>query len=199
MAKKTKEEIIGKLPKSASPQKKKEYTPDMVQLRADFVRLYIEQDFKNATGAYQKVYGVSEKVAASGASRLLKDDNIQEALATELAAVLKEKRRPLEKQVLDVWMKRAFYDPTEIIDLDGKLVISTEELRAKGLQVCIDSINEKLNAQGMPYIEYKLADRDKALDMIQKYIQMVKPFDLKIDPTGENDRSFTITFAKPKE
>jgi len=158
----------------------KKTDPALTQQRADFVRFYIEQDFRDATAAYQRAFGCTSNSARAGAARILADASIQDALSTELAAVLKEKRRPLEKRILDTWMVRAFYDPTEIIDLDGQLVIDTKELRKRGLHVCIDSINKKLNSQGDEYMEYKLADRDKALDMIQKYIQMVKPLGIVI-------------------
>ena len=176
-------------------------SPEMAQQRADFVRFYIEQDFRDAPAAYKKAFGCTDKSADTGASRLLKNAEIQDALSAELAAVLKEKRRPLEKRVLDTWMVRAFYDPTEILDLDGNLVISIEELRKRGLQVCIDSINKKLNAQGDEYVEYKLADRDKALDMIQKYIQMVKPIDASVKGTDAdgNPFAFSVSFVKPED
>jgi hypothetical protein len=155
---------------------------DLVQARADFVRYYIEQDFRSATGAYQRAYGEkTEAVAAACASRLLKDAKVQEALADELAAVLAERRVPLEKRILDTWIVRAFYDPTEIISLKGALKISEKELRARGLQVCIDSINKKVDQRGREFIEYKLADRDKALDMLQKYIAMIREPDKNVN------------------
>jgi hypothetical protein len=176
-------------------------SPEMAQQRADFVRFYIEQDFRDATAAYQRAFNCTPVSARTGAARLLANANIQDALSTELAAVLKEKRRPLEKRVLDTWMVRAFYDPTEILDLEGNLAISGEELRKRGLQVCIDSINKKLNAQGDEYVEYKLADRDKALDMIQKYIQMVKPIDASVKGTDAdgNPFAFSVSFVKPED
>lgn len=179
----------------------KKTDPALTQQRADFVRFYIEQDFRDATAAYQRAFDCTEKSANSGAFRLLKDASIQDALSAELAAVLKEKRRPLEKRVLDTWMVRAFYDPTEILDLDGNLVIDEAELRKRGLHVCIDSINKKLNSQGDEYMEYKLADRDKALDMLQKYIQMVKPIDASVKGTDAdgNPFAFSVSFVKPED
>jgi phage terminase small subunit len=155
---------------------------DLVQARADFVRYYIEQDFRDAAAAYKRAYGEkSADVACASASRLLADVKVQEAMAAELTAVLAERRVPLEKRILDTWIIRAFYDPTEIIDLHGKLKITVAELRKKGLSVCIDSINKKMNQSGKSYIEYKLADRDKALDMLQKYIAMIKEPDKNVN------------------
>ncbi|MGO8695980.1 MAG: terminase small subunit [Rectinemataceae bacterium] len=184
--------------KQARPRKKSPaVTVDLVKARADFVRHFIEQDFENATGAYKRAYGkMTNEVAAAAASRLLRDVKVQAALSTELEAVLKAKRRPIEKRVLDTWFVRAFYDPTEILDLHGNLKISEAVLRKRGLHVCIDSINRRLNNQGNAYIEYKLADRDKALDMLQRYIQMIKLPDANI--AGE-DFHFTVSFVSPKD
>lgn len=164
-----------KTPKTKSP-KKAPVSVDLVQARADFVRFYIEQDFRDATGAYKRAYAeASEATASANSSRLLKDAKVQAAISEELTALLAEKRRPLEKRILDTWMIRAFYDPTEIIDLRGNLKISEAQLRKRGLFVVIDSINKKLNAKGDEYVEYKLADRDEALNMLRQYIQMIEP------------------------
>lgn len=173
---------------------------DLVQARADFVRFLIEQDFQNATGAYRRAYpNASEATAATESSRLLKDPKIQEAISTELKAVLAEKRVPLEKRILDTWIIRAFYDPTEIINLNGRLKISEKELHKRGLQVCIDSINEKLTAKGDRYVEYKLADRDKALDMLQKYIAMIKEPDQNVNVHTDEGLTVVLSGVNPPE
>lgn len=172
-----------------------------VQPLADFVRYYIEQDFKDATAAYKRAFKCADATAKANSCKALQRPAVRELLANELKAVLAEKRIPLEKRILDTWITRAFYDPTEIVDLNGNLAISEDELRRRGLQVCIDSINKKLNSQGDEYMEYKLADRDKALDMLQKYIAMIKPFDANVNGTdgGGNPFSFKVEFAKPKD
>lgn len=174
-----------------------ENTPKLKKSQLNFVRNYIEQDFTNATRAYARAYPkASEETARKNASRMLTKADIQSAIAKELAAVLAEARVPLEKRILDVWVKRAFFDPTEIIGLDGNLVISIDDLRSRGLQVCIDSINEKMTSKGDRYIEYKLADRDKALDMLQKYIAMIKAPDQNINLRADRGLTLTLTGAK---
>lgn len=154
----------------------------LAKAKLNFIHNLIEQDFQDATKAYQRAYPkASEESARRAASRLLTKVDTQQLLASELKAILAERRQPLEKRILDVWMVRAFFDPTEILDLHGNLKITEEDLRKKGLHVCIDSINRKLNAQGQSYLEYKLADRDKALDMLQKYIAMIKEPDKNLN------------------
>jgi len=175
-----------------------ENTPKLKKSQLNFVRNYIEQDFTNAMRAYARAYPkASEETARKNASRMLTKADIQSAIAKELAAVLAEARIPLEKRILDVWVKRAFFDPTEIIGLDGNLVITIDELRIRGLQVCIDSINEKMTSKGDRYIEYKLADRDKALDMLQKYIAMIKAPDQNINLHSDDGLTLVLNGATP--
>lgn len=142
---------------------------------------YIANDFSNATEAYKKAYiHASDDTARVQSCRLLASPNIQALIADELKKVLDKARIPLEKRILGYWTTRAFYDVTEIIGLDGKVKITDEQLRERGLTAVVDGVVEKLNAQGMPYLEIDLANRDKALDQLQKYIQMIKAPDQRV-------------------
>jgi hypothetical protein len=139
-----------------------------------FLDHYIEQDFKNAAGAYRKAYPeASYDTARANSARLLSKANIQEYLAAVIDGILGREKIAREKRVFDYWAKRAFYDITEIIDLKGSVKITEEELREKGLTACVDSINKKTDAQGNETMIYKFADRDTAVGMLQKYIQMI--------------------------
>jgi hypothetical protein len=143
--------------------------------RRNFVNYFIEQDFKNATEAYKRAYPrASEESARRNASRLLTNADIQSLISQTIADILDKDKIPLEKRIFDYWIKRAFYDITEIISIDGEIKLTEAELREKGLAVCIDSINKKINAQGQEIKIYKFADKDKAADMLQRYIQMIK-------------------------
>jgi hypothetical protein len=140
-----------------------------------FVACYIEQDFRNATEAYRKAYpNASYDAARAEAAKLLAKPSIQEYLSSVIADTLRREKIPLEKRIFDYWMRRAFYDVTEIIGLDGRLKLSDEELREKGLAACIDSVNiKKTDSEGNTVITYKFADKDRAAEMLQKYIGMV--------------------------
>jgi len=174
--------------KRGRPSKKEVVTTNLVQARADFVRFYIEQDFREPAKAYLRAFpDVTVGSANTLASRLLREVEIQASLAAELEALLAEKRLPLEKRIFETYFIRAFYDPTEIIDLNGKLKITEAQLRKRGLQVCIDSINKRLNAKGDSYLEYKLADRDKALDVLRQYVQMIELSKLRLLPHGDDN------------
>jgi phage terminase small subunit len=151
----------------------------------DFINHFIEQDFRNATGAYQRAFPkASYDTAKVEASRLLTKPYIQGYMAETLAEIIRRDKIPLEKRIFDYWVKRAFYDITEIIGIDGEMKLTDEKLREKGLEVCIDSINKKTDAQGREIITYKFADKDKAAEMLEKYIQMIKPQAQDLNITG---------------
>ena len=119
-------------------------------------------------------------------------------LASELAEGLKLARIPMEKRVVDVWMRRAFYDVADILDDNGSLVDTMANLSKAGLSVCIDGIDVKPDKDGGEHYVYKLADRDKALEMLQKYAQIIKPFDAKVSGS-ENSGAFVVEFLKTGE
>jgi len=127
----------------------------------------------NATQAAIRA-GYSKKTAFTIGHELLKKAYIHDEISAQIDTLLNEAKTTLKKQIFDYWIKRAFYDITEILNLKGELLLTEKELREKGLHVCIDGIEKKVNAQGEVNIKYTFADKDKAVDMLQKYIQMIK-------------------------
>jgi phage terminase small subunit len=174
----------------------------MTKTQKNFVNYYIEQDFKNAVGAYQKAYpNASYETAKVEASRLLTKPNIQEYMSAVIADVLQRDKIPLEKRILDTWLKRAFYDPAEIVDSKGALIHPLEELSRRGLSVCVEGIETRISAQGVEIIKVRLAGRDKALEMLQEYIHMVKPQKQEIEINAISDearRRLEIIFENAK-
>lgn len=187
-----------KIRKKPEDTKKAQTARSIMEKREAFVRAYIENDFKNAAGVYEKVYGCTPKSAVVSASKLLKDPNVQALMAAELSEVMKIARIPLEKRVVDTWMRRAFYDVADIIGDDGALIHTMEELKEAGLSVCIDGIDVKPDKDGGEHYVYKFADRDKALEMLQKYAQIIKPFDARVSGS-ENAGAFVVEFLKTGE
>jgi phage terminase small subunit len=162
----------------------------MTRAQRRFVDCYIEQDFKNATAAYTKAYPrATEETARRNASRLLTKADIQEYMAGTIAGILKREKIPLEKRIFDVWVKRAFFDPAEIVDGKGALLHPLEELSKQGLSVCVEAIETRINSRGVETIKIKLADRDKALEMLQAYIAMIKLPTQKLEIGGLSDEA----------
>lgn len=163
--------------KRLPPKKKIELTTQQM----DFVTAVVTMGFRRKGDAYLAAYPTCKKSAADAcASRLLKNAKIKDAIQSAYSEILGEKKKYLEQEIFDFWYVRMTYDPTEIIDLNGELVMSTEELRRRGLHVVVDQINQKMSKQG-PYVEYKLADRDRAAERLQEYIHMIKPQDQNIN------------------
>jgi phage terminase small subunit len=162
----------------------------ITRAQTKFVNYFIEQDFRNATAAYQRAFPkASGESARRNASRLLTKADIQEYMSAVIAEVLQRDKITLEKRILDIWLKRAFYDPAEIVDDKGTLLHSLEELSRRGLSVCVEGIETRRSAQGTETTKIKLADRDKALEMLQQYIQMIKPQTQKIEIGGLSDEA----------
>ncbi|GHV74882.1 phage terminase small subunit [Spirochaetia bacterium] len=158
---------------------------ELTKAQLNFIDNFIANDFQNASAAYRKAYPKSKAESARReASRLLTNVDIKTAIGNRLDEIMGEKKIGLEKRIVEYWMIRAFYDPTEIVDINGKLKISQKKLKKTGLYVCIDSINKKVNSQGYETIEYKFADKDKAADMLSKYLAMIHE---KVDVTGTVD------------
>ena len=137
------------------------------------------KDF-NATEAAIRA-GYSKRTAYSIGHENLKKPEIQNEISDRIRDLLEQAKVPLEKRIFDYWTRRAFYDVTEIIDLEGNVMLSEEKLRESGLHVCIDGINKKIAANGATIVTYKFADKDKAVEMLQKYIQMIRE---KLDISG---------------
>lgn len=176
---------------------KKELTPQQLL----FIATLIEMGFQRAGPAYMVAYPSSKPSAAdASASQLLKNPKVKEQIEKHLNEILSSKKKFLEHEIFNFWYVRMSYDPTEIIDLNGQLVMSTEELRRRGLHVVIDSINKKYSNKGQTYVEYKLADRDKAAERLDAYIHMTKPFDASVEgKDGQgNPFNFSVSFVKPK-
>jgi phage terminase small subunit len=161
----------------------------MTKSQKNFVRYFIESDFKNATAAYLRAFpNCSEESARRNASRLLTRADVLDYLSKVLDEIIKREKIPLEKRIFDVWAKRAFYDPAEIVNAQGALILPLEELSRQGLSVCIDGIESRISAQGET-VKVRLADRNAALEMLQRYVQMVKPQVQKIEIISEETRA----------
>jgi predicted transcriptional regulator len=171
----------------------------LTKQQLEFVHNFIAQDFKNAQEAYRKAYpDCNIDSARSSASALLTNPNIKRCIALEIEASLAEAKIPLEKKILEMYLARAFYDIAEIVNDSGALVCTMRELKEKGLSVCIDGVDVKPDKDGGEHYVYKLADRTEALDKLQKYIQMIKPFNAAIDGKDKdgNPFSFSVAFLK---
>ena len=147
------------------------------QEQTDFVRFYIEQRLQNAGEAYQRAYPncKSEAGAYSSASALLRTPKIQALLKKSLEIAMGDLKDNLDYKLIRMWVTRANYDVAEILNDDGSLVRPMTELKRLGLSICIDGVDISVDKEGNEHVSYKLANRDKSQDQLQKYIGLIKP------------------------
>jgi hypothetical protein len=152
-----------------------------------FLAEYVSNGF-NASNAYLKHIarkGIKEESIWVLASNLLRNVKVKEAFALWKAITLDEVKGKLENKIVDQLMHRAFYDSSTFIGDNGKIIpmsIIPEEWRC-----CVDSVETKYYGKdAIKVITYKLADRDKARQELEKYIEMLK------DDNGVTVNNFMI-------
>lgn len=175
-----------------------------------FVAEYLKNGY-NATRAYIETHhGVTEETARARGCLWIAKNSIRAAIREKVDQIVAECRDTIKRRVMEIWTVRAFYDPSEIIGPDGDLVDSIESLKARGLTVCIDQFQKSLDKEGNEHIEYKLADRDKALEQLKKFLDMGTPLFARpgqsqsdpdsADPDKPADRDiFVVQKVSPEE
>ena len=149
-----------------------------------FVLYYCTRDdcFLNGTAAYKKAWTrmkdgetiiPSDKSAAERASRLLKDEKIRKAISKLNKKTQIETDEEAAYKILQQYRILAEYNPSQIIDADGKLrVKNLEELGE--LAKCIQSIKKRESKQGT-FFEVTLIDRLRAMEIYAKYLNLIRP------------------------
>jgi hypothetical protein len=189
-------------PKDEKAEELAELYMRLTKGQIDFVHNFIQADFRNATECYCNAFpDATRDVAPASASRLLSSVNVRAVIALELEMILGAAKTGLEKRIMDTWFIRAFYDVADIVDGAGRLAHTMPELKRLGLSIVIDGIDIKPDKDGGEHIVYKLADKDRALEMLQKYIQMIKQPDQKIKGTGPDGKpfSYVVSFEDAEE
>lgn len=139
-----------------------------------FIKRYLENNLTDPVGTYIEVYGCAEKSAQPAVSRLLHSKTFQEHFAKRIKDSLDDEKVSLEIRIVKMWVKRAFYDISDLLRDDGSLADTLENLKMKGLSCVIDGIDIRVDKEGGEHVVYKLADRDKALSMLKEYAQIIK-------------------------
>ena len=138
-----------------------------------FVAYYVSNGH-NATQAYLSLSGakkMSYNVAGNRASDTIKDPKIQKAILFWFDRWLSERKTALEKEIIDVYYRRAFY-PLNVFFHDDKTPRNLSEI-PKEWHCCIDGIDKKIQGQSEQEVHvFRLANREKALDQLAKYMGM---------------------------
>ena len=140
-----------------------------------FLAEYIQNGF-NGTNAYLKTIAkknTSYTSAGSEASQLLKRPNIKKAMNEWMESFLETVKTQLEAQIIRQLMARAFYDVSDYYNNNGTLKQLTE--LTKDQRMAIDSMDRKYHGKNdIEVLSYKLADKDKARQELENYIDLIK-------------------------
>jgi hypothetical protein len=100
----------------------------------------------------------------------LRDPKVQEAITKLLRARQSGEDHLNEFRMLQLLKTLAFYNPGDIVDKNGHL---KGELKDLGdLALCIAGIKQTRNGK-----EIKLYDRTKAIEMLSRYLEIIRPAD----------------------
>lgn len=169
-----------------------------------FIAEYLTNGFI-ATTAYMKAYKVSTyNVAGVEANRLIKNVKIRRIIQEYFNDYLGEKKLKLEKEIITVLYTRAFYDPSMFIQPDGQARYKTWTSIPKKYRVCIEGIETKVYGTGQNQVTktfIKLADREKAMEKLGKYITLFAPDAMTLDlkMTEETANKLANVFKGSKE
>jgi len=147
-----------------------------------FVIEYVNHNF-NASKA-MKASGYSGKSAGINAGRILRMETVQGAIKEYLEAVIDKYKSHLEHDILNMYMKRAFYNPATFINGDGSPKFdSLDELGDNA--VIVEGIETKFFGKdaNRSTVVVKLVDREKALLQLSKYLEIIKKADTTINNT----------------
>ena len=138
-----------------------------------------EENFLKAGPAYREVYVKKDKEtkelvyldedsANSSASRLLRKPRVKTALKKLLELTQSDRDEANVYETLKTIETLAFYNPADIIDREGRLIKSLEDLGP--LAKCVAQIRQTKYGP-----EVILADRFKYMEMLGKYLNIVRP------------------------
>lgn len=146
-----------------------------------------EQCFLNATASYKATYTKKDKktgaliipdqaISESAGSRLLRREKVKVAIKRLLALSQEELDEKNTYKILAELTMLASYNPADILDAKGRLKVKNlSELGEKAK--CIAQITPTKAG-----LKYTLYDRNKALDKLVNYLNIVRP-EQQIDVT----------------
>ena len=137
--------------------------------------------FLNQTAAYRITYTRKDRATGkvifepakvtceTNGSRMLRNSTVKKAIYRLLKLTQADIDEQNVYRILKLLAERAFYNPADIIDAKGKIKVKKlEDLGEKAK--CIEQIQKTKYG-----VNVTLASRDKSLDQLIKYLEMVRP------------------------
>lgn len=168
-------------------QDKERWDAEITGKKRLFVLHYCTDDatFLNGTASYRaaykkvnketgKVETLGDEVCQTAASRLLKREEIKIAISRLLKLTQANLDDEHGYKLLHEAYLYATYNPADIINKDGKLVVKKLSDLGELAKVVTDIIPTKYG------LHIKLADRSKYIGLLLNYLKLVKP-EIKVD------------------
>lgn len=139
-----------------------------------------EQTFLNATASYREAYTKKDRTTGkliepeqttceTNGSRLMKREDVKTAVRKLLVLAQGDKDNLKTYQLLEELSLLASYNPSDILDKAGRLTVKNlSDLGEKAK--CIAQITPTMYG-----VKYTLYDRNKALDKLVNYLNIVRP------------------------
>jgi len=146
-------------------------------MQKQFVVIYMNPPYfgnrENRYTAYKEVFNpTSDNSMRSNCSALLSKTKIKEAILAYQKDALKAHKIEVTTESIENYRKRANYKITTFFNDDGSCK-PLNDIPQEWL-ICIDSIKKDKKANAgkavIEVLEYKLCDRDKAMDKLQKML-----------------------------
>lgn len=141
-----------------------------------FLSLYINNGFNGRQAYLDSIAreGTTIEAATTQANQTLRKPNVSAAFTAWKELYIEVTKEMLEPAILNQLKKRAFYDILTFTDSDGNFK-QLNEIEDEW-RCCIDGVERKYYGKDADVcvVVSKLADRDKAMDKLEKYIDMIK-------------------------
>lgn len=160
---------------------------------------YVSNGF-NQTGAFRK--GNPESKANEDSIRQMASFyftkvNVRELLRKYLNTIIAQQKDYLHKKILETYYMRAFYNKDDLINEDGSIKKGLTPVQMMAIDVkSIKTTKKAESGEIVYYPEYQLADRDKALDMLTKYMEMLPKESINLSITNETIDELKEMFDK---
>jgi len=167
-----------------------------------FIAIYLINGF-NGTQAYIDAGFPSKSRPSAGVQshELLKKDKFRPVIRAHMDAFLAEARSTLEHRIVDELMLQAFYDPADFIDSHGNPRFKSMDELSPEQRRCVQSIETKYYGKDADRSAtvIKLVDRNRALNELGKYIDLMKEHSpRKVEVTGKDDGPIQHSFDPGK-
>lgn len=157
-----------------SDLKKQKLTPKQIK----FIAIYLTNGHNGVRAVKEAGYNFKNyNVCGVEANKLLKKPKINAAIKGVFDKWLDEKKTKLNKEIVDVLYKRAFYDITIFQTSLGKWK-KLEDI-PKEWRCCIDGVEEKYYGKDAAQrsVILKMANKDIALDKLDKFTGLTRDED----------------------